>query len=343
MMSFDAGFSIAGKPIGAQHPCFVIAEAGVNHFGSLEKALALVDLAVRAKADAVKFQHFKTDSLVGPGAPEWRERLRGKELADSAILRIRDHADRCGITFLCTGHDEESLEFLDKVVDIPALKIGSGEVGNWPWLKVIARRGKPIILSTGMYRIEDVKAALRAIADGGERRLALLHCVTSYPTPPKDANLSAMAQLRELFEGPVGYSDHTVGIAVPLAAVALGARIIEKHITLDRDVPNAQDWKVSCDANSFPLFVAEIREIEAALGGNKKAPTEDELRSIAWARKSLAARLDIPAGTVLTEAHLIAQRPGNGIPPSAVGSLIGRKTRAVLVAGAQLSYEMLDP
>ncbi|MBF0267920.1 MAG: N-acetylneuraminate synthase family protein [Alphaproteobacteria bacterium] len=342
MEHFASCFAIGDRRIGPMHPCFVIAEAGVNHFGSMEKACALIDLSVRAGADAVKFQHFKTDRLVGASAPDWRERLRSKELPDDDILRLRDYAKGQGIMFLCTGHDEEALDFLDRTVGVPAFKIGSGEVGNWPWLKEIAKRGKPIILSTGMYGIEDVNAATRAIAEGGESRLSLLHCVTSYPTDPKDANLSAIAQLKAIFNGPVGYSDHTVGTAVPLAAVALGARVIEKHITLDRDVPNAQDWKVSCDAESFPRFVTEIREVEAALGGAVKAPTQAERKSVAWARKSLSARSDIPAGTVLTQGHLLAQRPGNGIPPSQESSLIGRKVRFDISEGTQLTFEMLE-
>lgn len=343
MAEFAPCFAIDGKRIGPKHPCFVIGEAGVNHFGSMEKAFALIDLCVKAGADAVKFQHFKTDRLVGPSAQEWRDRLRSKELQNEDVLRLRDHAAKRGIMFLCTGHDEEALDFLDREAGVPAFKIGSGEVGNWPWLTSIAKRGKPIILSTGMYGMADVEAAVSAVAQGGGNRLALLHCVTSYPTDPKDANLSAMAQLKSIFPGPVGYSDHTVGTAVPLAAVALGARIIEKHITLDRDVPNAQDWKVSCDADSFPRFVAEIREIEAALGGGVKAPTESEQCSIAWARKSLTASRDIPAGTVLSKEHLIAQRPGNGIPPSRESELLGRRTAVDITEGQQLSTGMLAP
>lgn len=343
MSQFATCFAIENKRIGPKHPCFVIGEAGVNHFGSMEKAFALIDLCVRAGADAVKFQHFKTDRLVGPSAQEWRDRLRSKELRDEDILRLRDHAAKRGIMFLCTGHDEEALDFLDKQVGIPAFKIGSGEVGNWPWLKDIAGRGKPIILSTGMYEQDDVKAAIDAVAQGGGTRLALLHCVTSYPTEAADVNLAAMTQLKALFDGPVGYSDHTTGTAVPLAAVALGARVIEKHITLDRDVPNAQDWKVSCDADSFPRFLAEIREIEAALGGGAKAPTESERRSIAWARKSVTAVSDIPKGAAITADMLIAQRPGTGIPPSELPKLLGRKTRVAIPEGAQLTLEMLEP
>ncbi|MCP5367813.1 MAG: N-acetylneuraminate synthase family protein [Hyphomicrobiales bacterium] len=335
-MTFAREFAIAGRAVGPGHPCLVIAEAGVNHFGDMDKALALVDLAVDAGADVLKIQHFRTDVLVGPSAPDWRERLRSKELSDTQVLRIRDHCDRRGILFMCTGHDEDSLDFLDREAGVPAFKVGSGEVGNWPSLTAMARRGKPIILSTGMYEMADISAALEAIAAGGGREVAVLHCVTSYPTDPADVNLAVMGQIRDLFPGPVGYSDHTTGTAVPLAAVALGADVIEKHITIDRDVPNAQDWKVSCDPSNLAAFVAGIREVEAARGGAPKALATAERQSLLWARKSLTAARDIAAGECLTADMLVAQRPGDGLPPSRIGEVVGRTAHRSFARGTKI-------
>jgi len=340
--SFNRTVSIRGRAVGPGEPCLIIAEAGVNHFGSMAKAFELVDLAVEAKADVLKIQHFRTDLLVGPSAPEWRDRLREKELSDDQVLEIRDYCDRRGITFMCTGHDEAAVAFLDQTADVPAFKVGSGEVENWPHLEELGRRGKPIILSTGMYTMAQIEAAIAAVAEGVCRDLAVLHCVTSYPTDPADVNLAVMAQIRAVFDGPVGYSDHTEGTAVPLAAVALGADVIEKHITIDRDVPNAQDWKVSCDPSNFARFVADIREVEAARGGQPKDLADAEHASRLWARKSLTAASDIAAGTVIAADMVVAQRPGDGMAPHRVGEVLGKRARVAIAAGTKLALEMVS-
>ncbi|NQV57942.1 MAG: N-acetylneuraminate synthase family protein [Rhodospirillales bacterium] len=340
--NFQSEFRISDRTIGPGAPCLVIAEAGVNHFGSMDKAFALVDLAVEAGADFVKFQHFQTDKLFGPSAPEWRERLRSKELSNDQIKSIYKYCGERSITFICTGHDEESVEFLDQEIDVPAFKIGSGEVGNLPWLRKIARLGKPIILSTGLYELTDIYAAAEVIADEGCRQLAILHCVTSYPTEPADVNLSVMGQIREFFPGPVGYSDHTAGTAVPLAAVALGADVLEKHITIDRDVPNAQDWKVSCDPTNLSSFISDLRDVEAAVVGGKKILSMAEQESILWARKSLTAKVDIAKGTVLTEDLIVAQRPGDGMTPSRIGELLEKCACRDIIAGTKITLEMIE-
>lgn len=341
MISFPKHIEIAGRRIGPGEPCYMIAEAGVSHFGQMEKAWRLIDLAVSACADVFKTQHFRTDCLVGPESPEWRERLRSKELPDEAIRAMRDRCKERGIPFLCTAHDEMALEFLARELDVPAFKIGSGEVENWPFLAKIARFGKPVVLSTGMYTLDQIREAIHVLHDNGCNALAILHCVTSYPTDPAQVNLKVMDQIREFFSGPVGYSDHTQGTAIPLAAVALGADIIEKHITLDKDVPNAQDWKVACDPSSLARFITEVREIEAARGGYTKILGEAEQCSLLWARKSLTIEKDIPAGSILERSMLIAQRPGTGISPSMLDKVIGRKTKERLVAGSFLCLEHL--
>ena len=181
---FATNFELDRHGIGPGSPCFIIAEGGVNHFGDIDKAFALIDLATDAGADAFKTQHFKTDLLVGPSAPDWRERLRSKELPDEAILRMRDYCEKRGITFLCTPHDEAALAFLEEEVGVPGYKIGSGEVENWPYLARIAALGKPVLLSTGMYKLDQIDEAAKAMADAGCSELAVLHCITSYPADP---------------------------------------------------------------------------------------------------------------------------------------------------------------
>lgn len=340
--TFPNSFEIAGRLVGGGAPCLVIAEAGVAHFGDLNKALRLVDLAVDARADVFKTQHFHTNLLIGPGAPEWRERMQSKELGDEDIARVHSYAIERGISFLCTAHDEAALDFVDRELNVSAFKVGSGEVENWPYLENVARRGKPIILSTGMYTLDQVQMAAKVIWDAGGRELALLHCVTSYPTPPAQVNLDAIRQIRMVFSGPVGYSDHTVGTVVPLAAVALGASIIEKHITLDVNVPNAHDWKVSCTAETLAPFVGAIRDIEAAIGGWTKRPAAAEETALSWARKSITAAIDLDAGHVLTVADVLFQRPGSGLPPSQLPAVVGRSVRSRILAGTPITADMLD-
>jgi N,N'-diacetyllegionaminate synthase len=343
MSAFARSFSISGRAVGGEAPCYVIAEAGVAHFGSVDKAFALVDLAVDAKADAVKFQHFRSDRLVGPSSPEWRDRLRRRELSDDDMQRVADYARKRGVTFLCTAHDEHALDFLDRTVGVPAFKIGSGEVENWPYIGEIARRGKPIIISTGMYTSELIRKALDVLSENGGNEVAVLHCVTSYPADPATINLDAMRQIGEFFEGPVGYSDHTAGTAVALASVALGAEVLEKHITLDFDVPDAQDWKVSCGPDDLAKFVADVRAVTAARGGEQRRLSENEEKSLLWARKSLTAARDIAAGELIETDMLIGQRPGDGLPPSHLPNLLGSRVRRAIAAGTKITLDMLEP
>lgn len=342
MTNFPTHIEIAGRRIGPGESTYVIAEGGVSHFGEMTKALQLIDMAKAGGADVYKTQHFHTDSLVGPSAPEWRNRLRSKEMPNHAIGEMQAYCVKKGLPFLCTPHDESALDFLDVVLDVPAFKIGSGELENWPFLANIARRGKPIILSTGMYEIAQIKEAIAVLDANGCSQLAILHCVTNYPAEPSSINLKVMGQIQEFFSGPVGYSDHTVGTAVPLAAVALGASIVEKHITIDKDVPNAQDWKVSCDPSDFQKFVADIRVIEQAIGGDSKKLSDSESKSILWARKSITAAIDILPGAVLAEEMLIMQRPGLGLPPSRLHDVLGRRAKRFISSGELISTNMFD-
>jgi len=340
-----AGFSqrieIAGRPVGADAPVYIIAEAGVAHFGSEEKAYRLVDLAAEAGADAVKFQVFDVDAMIAAESADWKQRLGSRQLPYAAFERIQAYCRQRGITFFATAHDEPSLEFLAGL-QVPVYKIGSGEVGNWPFLARVAGLGKPLIFSTGMYLPGQVGEAMEAIAATGNRDVAVLHCVTDYPAAPQDIALGNMGRLRERFQVITGYSDHTAGYHIPLAAVALGARIIEKHITLNYNVPNAQDWKVSCGPDNLKAFVSQVRDIEAAMTTRADGPTANERRSMLWASKSLVARREIAAGQVIVAEDLCAKRPGGGISPSRIDQVLGRITRHALGKDVVIKPEDLE-
>ncbi len=338
---FSQAFSIADRKVGPGRPVLFIAEAGVAHFGDPKKAETLVDLAAEAGADIFKTQAFQTDQLIAASLPEWRDRLRPKEVDFDFLSRMKERCDDKGLIFLCTAHDETVLPWLVEW-QVPAIKVGSGERGNLPFLRTLAELGKPIILSTGMYSQEDVRATLTALAETGNPDLALLHCVTSYPTPYDQLNLRAMDQLKGLFPGPVGYSDHTQGHHAILAAVALGATIVEKHITLDFDIPNAQDWKVSAGPDDLAILIQQIREVEQALGTGEKMVQPCEIPALDWALKSLVARTPLNAGHPLSADMLVAKRPGGGIPPSELDTLMGRVLTKDLAADTMLSWEDLQ-
>lgn len=329
--SFARNIRIAGRNIGPGQPTYIIAEAGVSHFGDPGKARALVDLCADAGADIFKTQAFSTDTLISSRLPEWRDRLRPREIGFEFLAAMKQRCDERGLPFLCTAHDESVLPWLDDL-DVPAFKIGSGERGNTPFFEALARRGKPVILSTGMYRMADVREALEAFEVAGCSELALMHCVTSYPTPAGEVNLRAMDRLRDIFPGPVGYSDHTEGHVAVLAAVARGAQLVEKHVTLDFDVPNAQDWKVSCGPHDLAEFVRSIREVDAMLGTGDKGPQPCETPALEWALKSLVATRELTAGTTLEPEMLVAKRPGGGISPARLPTVIGRRLKRAVAA-----------
>lgn len=343
---------IAGRTIGAGHACFVIAEAGVNHNGDPELAKRLVDVAVQAKADAVKFQTFRAERLVTPTAPKagyqsrttatgesQLEMLRKLELPADAHYELMDYCRRRSIVFMSSPFDEESADFLDSL-GVEAFKIPSGEVTNLPFLAHVARKGRPLIVSTGMSSLEDVEAAVRTIRAAGDPDLVLLQCVSAYPANPADVNLRAMETLSTAFGVPTGYSDHTEGIEVAVAAVALGACVIEKHFTLDRSLPGP-DHRASLEPAELAALVRSVRNVERALGHGRKEPVAGEADTAAAARKSLVAARDIPRGTTLTEELIAIRRPGTGLPAATRPQLLGRRTRQDIPAGTLLTLEML--
>ncbi len=291
-MVFRKEVNIGGKLIGNGHPCFIVAEAGVSHFGSLDKALELVEAAARAGADAVKFQVFQTAELISSVAPEWVERMRPKELPIEAFREIMNYCRQKGIIFFATAHDPESLEKLAEL-DPPAYKIGSGELQNFDYFRGVASLKKPVIFSTGMFSEKDILDTIRVFAEAGCSEVILLHCVTGYPVPVEWMNLKAIQTLKSIFPGPVGYSDHSVTYDIAASSVLLGANLVERHITLEKDIPDAQDWKVACNPEELVQFVAMTRRLEAARGDGVLRVSEVELKSMSWARKSIVAAQDI--------------------------------------------------
>ncbi len=345
--------TIAGQRIGNGTPTFVIAEAGVNHNGDLGMAKRLIDVAAEAGADAVKFQTFKADRLVTKSAPKagyqrqttdaaesQYEMLRRLELSECAHRELMAHCAQRGILFISTPFDEESADFLE-ALDVPAFKIPSGEVTNLPFLEHVARKGKPIILSTGMSSLGEVEVAVRRIEVAGNRDLVLLHCVSNYPTAPADVNLRAMHTLSAAFGYAVGYSDHTEGNEISVAAVALGATVIEKHFTLDRTLPGP-DHRVSLEPCELIAMLRAIRNVEAALGSSIKRPAPTEQDTANVARKSLVLAADLAAGSSISADVLITRRPGTGLPPSARPYVVGRRLNCDVLAGTVLSLEMLS-
>lgn len=338
---FERIFSINGRIIGPNEPCFVIAEAGVSHFGSLKNALALVDMAAKAGADAVKFQIFKTEKLISSKSRDWIQRMRPKELSLPVFREIRNYCKDKGIIFFATAHDLDSLESLAEL-EQPVYKIGSGEVGNPAFFQAVASLGKPVIFSTGMYSRADLEKSLETLSQSGCNRVAVLHCVTQYPTDPKNVNLRRIQAIREIFPGPVGYSDHSAFHEIAAASVLLGAEIIEKHITLEKDIPNAQDWKVACDPKEFVRFVSSIRRLQQALGTGAIDAGLEETEASVWARKSIVAAHDIPAGHILSATDITCKRPGTGIRPDRIMDVIGKRAKKDIIADTSLSSDCLE-
>jgi len=342
---------VGGRTIGAGAPCFVIAEAGVNHNGDLAMARALVDAAAAAGADAVKFQTFAADRLVTRQAPKAEyqmantgdaesqfEMLKRLELDADAHRALIAHCAARGIQFLSTPFDEASCDLLDQL-GVPAFKLPSGELTNLPFLRHAARKGKPLIVSTGMATLSEAADAVDAIRGEGGQELILLHCVSNYPANPAHANIRAVATLRDAFGVPAGYSDHTEGDAVALAAVALGACVIEKHVTLDRNLPGP-DHRASIEPSELSALVRRIRIVESCLGDGLKRPVTNEAEIARVARKSLVAAVTIPAGDRLTADMVAIRRPGTGMAPDALPAILGRSAAATIAEGTLLAPEM---
>src|SRR5215213_1956364 len=345
---------VENKLIGPGQPVFVIAEAGVNHNGDLKLARALIDVAVEAGADAVKFQTFRADLLATPDAPKAEyqlqttgdaesqfEMLRRLELSADAHGELQSYCHERGIIFLSTPFDEEAVDLLDEL-GVPAFKISSGDLTNSPLLEYIAGKGKPVILSTGMSELSELIEAVSVLNTAGCENVVLLHCVSNYPADPAEVNLRAMQTMRSAFDVPVGFSDHTEGIDVALAAVATGACVIEKHFTLDRTLPGP-DHRASLEPAELRELVRSIRRVETALGDGRKVPAPSEIEIAKVARRSLVAACDIPAGATLEREMVVMRRPGTGMSPAMLSMLLGLEAAEEISAGTLLDREMFLP
>ena len=315
---------------------FIIAEAGVNHNGSFELAKQLVDKAVWAGADCIKFQTFNSKNLVSKNAQkaEYQKKttdssenqldmLKKLELSKEQFTELRNYCNQKGIMFLSTPFDLESIDFLASI-GVKTWKIPSGEITNYPFLRAIGQRKESVIMSSGMCTLEEVRDAVNVLKEFGTTDITLLHCTTEYPAPYDSVNLKAMLTLQKEFGYKVGYSDHTNGIEIPVAAVALGATVIEKHFTLDKNM-EGPDHKASLEPEELRQMILSIRNVEAAIGDGVKQPSQAEKKNIAIARKSIVAACDIKKGEVFTESNLTAKRPGNGISPMKWNNVLGKK------------------
>src|SRR5580704_11698613 len=331
---------------------FIIAEAGVNHNGSLDLAIRLIDAAKTSGADAVKFQTFRADLLATrsahkaayqerttPNTESQFEMLQRLELDSAAHRRLIDHCEKIGIQFLSSPFDVQSADLL-AAMDVPIFKVPSGEITNLPFLQHLAGKGRPLIVSTGMSTLGEVQEAVQVLRGAGASELTLLHCVTEYPAPYAEVNLRAMQTLKRAFDLPVGYSDHTPGIDIAIAAAALGAEVIEKHFTLDRSLPGP-DHAASLEPDELQKMVTAIRHVELALGTGIKTPAPCELPNMSVARKSVVAARTLPKGHQLATGDLEIKRPGTGLAPKLLPTLIGRTLRASVAKDEIINWDHL--
>jgi len=344
---------VAGRAIGPGQRCLLVAEAGVNHNGDPALAHRLVDVAADCGADAVKFQTFRPELIASARAPKadyqiettgsgesQLDMLRRLELPVDAYGELARHCDKRGILLLSTPFDLPSLDLLDEL-GLPAFKIASGELTNLPFLAAVGRRGKPVILSTGLADLDEVRDAVATLRRAGTTALVLLHCVSAYPADPADANLRAMRTLADTFGVPVGFSDHTTGIEVSLAAAALGAVVVEKHFTLSRDLPGP-DHRASLEPLELAALVRGLGTVHGSLGSGDKRPAAAELAVRRVARRSLHFAVDAPAGTVLTASMLAILRPEGGLAPRELDGVLGRRLRVAATAGTPVTWDALE-
>jgi sialic acid synthase SpsE len=344
--------SLKGRHVGPGHPCFVIAEPGSNHGGSLEMALRLIDVAADAGADAVKFQTFRAEDHYVRSTPQFSylreiapdistfDLIKQNEMPREWHAVLRKKAEERGLIFLSTPSDRAAVDELIGVHDMAAIKIASFEAVDLSFIEYCARKGRPMIIATGMCSLGDVEDILATLERAGNTQVVLLHCVSLYPTPPEQVNLRAMQTLATAFGVPVGLSDHSMGIEVPLAAVALGACVIEKHYTTDRSL-QGPDHPFAVEPDELKAMVVGIRKVEKALGLPFKRQLPEEAEMARLGRRSIVSRVQIPEGTIITSEMLTSKRPGFGIPPKFLPLLVGRPARRSIGADEVVTWEMV--
>lgn len=332
---------------------YIIAEAGVNHNGDINLAYKLIDAAKEVGVDCIKFQTFKTENLVTKTAKKAEYQVENTKNNDSqfAMLKklelsyddfksLKEYCDKIDIEFMSTPFDNDSVNLLEKL-NMKTYKISSGDITNKPFLEYVASKNKPIILSTGMCTMDEVQEAVSWIEKAGNKQITLLHCTSNYPTPYSDVNMNAMITLDKAFPYPTGYSDHTKGIIIPIMAVSMGATVIEKHFTLDKNM-EGPDHKASLDVNELREMVKAIRDIESAKGSGEKQPAESELSTREVARKSIVAAREIKKGHVITREDICLKRPGDGILPKEIDKIIGKTAVTNISEDMKLTIDMLE-
>jgi N-acetylneuraminate synthase len=345
---------IAGRQIGPGQPCFIIAEAGVNHNGDIKLAHQLIDAAVEAGADAVKFQNFVTEELITPEAPKAAYQvvttgqpgsqygmLKALELAPGGQAELKAHCEASGIVYLCTPYDRTSVDMLE-AMDVEAFKVASTDTTNIPFLREIASKGRPVILSTGMSTFGEVEQSVQTLWRGGlEGNVIILHCTSEYPAPLQETNLRAIPALQQAFGCPVGFSDHTEGVQAGAWAVAMGACVIEKHFTLDRTL-TGPDHRASLDPAGFADLVRAVGEVESALGDGIKRPMPSELPNKPLMQKSLVAKRAFRSGETIDAEGLTCKRPGFGLDPSWFDRVVGKRAAADIPKDSVLTLASVD-
>jgi len=341
---------IRNRMVGNGEPCFIIAEAGSNHDGKFQQAKQLIDIAANSGADAVKFQTFQADKIAArtshqvasidlAGTRTLHELYKKMELPRQWQRKLADYARDKGIIFFSTPFDEDAVDELNGL-GVPAFKVASFELVHLPLLKHIARKGKPVILSTAMADLDEIKEAIEAILEEDNDQIVLLHCGVGYPLKVEDVNLAAMETLKQAFPYPVGYSDHTLGLAVPFAAVARGASMIEKHFTISRSLPGP-DHPFALEPHELKAMVQGIRDVEKAIGSAQKKMLDSELIHYQRGRRSIFAKVDIPEGTVITEDMLAILRPGIGLKPRYLHAVVGRKAQVDIEAHEPITWDKI--
>lgn len=318
------------RSVGEEQPVYIIAEGGLTNWGDIEIAKRQVDMAMAAGADAVKFQAQTTEELVSRKVdPYWYKRLKYKEMSYAHLKELNSYCAIRNIDFFVTAHTELDLDFIANELDVPCHKIGSGESLNFDLLKKVGALGKPVFMSVGLHLSDDeLRQSVTTLEEAGCKEIIILHCNTVYPTPPEVNFLSRITHLKELFpQHTIGYSDHTVGNHMSLAAVALGAQAIEKHISFDKSDKRSLDCPGSCDAQDLKDLVSNIRDIEAALKDPGEKRSEPIRKGRLWASQSAVARIDIKVGQVITKELLAFKRPGKGVPPAQMDILLGKRAK----------------
>ena len=348
-------FKIQNKMVGDGHPVFFIAEAGVNHNGSIEIGKKLIDKAVDSHADAVKFQTFKTESIITPGAPKstyhvettggdneqsWFDLLKTQEMSADMHAELIEYCNKKEIIFLSTPYDEESVDLLVEL-NVPAFKIASTDTSNIPLLSYIAQKGRPMIISTAMATMDEVTKAVKTIKKHGVKDFAVMQCTGNYPSRLKDSHLRVLQTYREKLKCIIGYSDHTEELINPVAATAMGSKIYEKHFTLDKTLPGP-DHRMSLEPDELKKTIKAIRDVEKALGSANKQVLVVEKENREKLRKSIVANKDIKQGTIILKEMIAIKRPGNGIPPEQIKSVVGQEAKVDIRAGTVINLEMVN-